>query len=91
MKREFTWHSTTCDLGEGLGRIIFEYDTEAKWHSVCEGHGVHVEGKYVEGHGGFYSQSSTLVHGSGGSGINHGDIITHDPESCLKGRERAGA
>ena len=84
------WPVLYCDRSPVLGRIIFQYDPEAKWHSVCEGHGVHVDGKYMKGHGGFHPYSNTLVHGGGGTGLSHGDIITHDPESCLKGRDRAG-
>jgi hypothetical protein len=74
-----------CD--QGLGHIIFQYDAEATWQSACDEHGVHLEGKYVSAYGGFHSDVSTLVYGSGGAGIYQGDIITHDPESCAKGLE----
>jgi hypothetical protein len=92
MKREFKWptiYGMTCDRGIGLGRIIFQYDPDATWHSVCDTHGVHIEGKYVEGYGSFHSDSDTIVYGSGGGGISHGDIITHDSKSCSKGLEEA--
>jgi len=92
MKREFKWptiYGMACDQGIGHGRIIFQYDPDATWHSFCDGHGVHMEGRYFVGYGGFYSDSDTLVYGSGGVGISYGDIITHDPESCSKGLEEA--
>jgi hypothetical protein len=71
-----------------LGRITFQYDSEAKWHSVCDGHGVWVQGKYGDLPGVFYSDSNTLVWGDGGSGLCDGDMITHDPEWCAKGLSR---
>ena len=97
MKREIRWptiEAITCDLWlreecRGLGRIIFQYDPSATWQSVCDEHGVYVEGRYGDRYGGFHSHGNVIVHGSGGSGLSDGDVITHDPESCLKGLEEA--
>ena len=83
------WPVLYCDRSPVLGRIIFQYDAEATWQSVCDEHGVYVEGKYGDRYGGFHSHGNVIIHGSGGYGLSLGDVITHDPESCLKGLEEA--
>ena len=72
-----------CD--RQLGYIKFQYDSEAKWHSVCDTHGVRVQGKYGDLHGILHSTVDTLIWGDGGSGLCDGDMITHGPESCTLG------
>ena len=76
-----------CDLGF----IQFRYRRDHPLISVLNGHGVRLDGHYVLDHCGTLDvDTPTLIDGPGGTGVERGDLITHDAAACAEGLYQAG-